>query len=813
MAQAKSIFFWAFAGFLLPFLIFLFLKNSSWGERFYYNPWVHSFLLLTICGAAFFASKAAYRGYKESEAVNLFLTSLAFYAFGFVFFLHGITVPDFGLFSEALFEVAEHYGLFLGSLILLGLILPLEGLRGFLYRHKSKIFWGWAIALLAAFAALVLFSPLAEALEKAADFFVGLTIPAIVIPLLFLLFSYQRSAGPLIFYFVTALAMLINGAIVPFFYEEWNMLWWYFHFTFFLPFLIILFGLLKHRGQKGEIIRALAKTRSKLMVVFLLVGLLPLGLLGYLNLQSARQDLNQEIADKLSLFAEAKEGQIYAYLDGLESRTLDFASDGFILENMKRINETGSKQTVDDLNHHLIQKKQVLDPSIIGILVVDLKGRVAAATDEDEIGEDESADEYFIEGQKGIFTIEVEEEGGHFDLDNPIAAAAPLIDHQGELLGVLINIFEAGKLHDILSGEFQIKKGAISPKEKKLKTMEIYLVDRHKRILTHPHKLGEAKEHQEDFSTIVVDTLPVRKCLEERKEISAVYTNYDQKEVVGASMCIVQRNWTLVTEITTREAFVPIRQMQQRLIWLALALMVLVIVSALAFSLTITDPLKKLHHGAEIIGRGDFSYRLDIRTGDEIEQLANEFNSMSGKLAVSYQSLEARIKELSKAQSRMASLIESVKLGVVMVDLNLNIILANSSAKNIFGKLPPESLTFKDLEEKLKDVNLSQALSFYVQEGKPVNIKEVKLGDKYFRLFLSAVREITEKQFIGAVMVVEDITEQKFIDRMRTEIASITSHQLRTPLSVIKGNLEMIREGDFGKISGKQKEVLNEIFL
>ncbi|MDO8601299.1 MAG: ATP-binding protein [bacterium] len=175
--------------------------------------------------------------------------------------------------------------------------------------------------------------------------------------------------------------------------------------------------------------------------------------------------------------------------------------------------------------------------------------------------------------------------------------------------------------------------------------------------------------------------------------------------------------------------------------------------------------------------------------------------------------VEERTRELSKESGKLSSLIEGVKLGVVMVDLSLNVILVNVAAKSIFGKSGQESLTFKELEEKLKGVNISQALSYYVQEGKPVNIKEVKLGERYFRLFMSSVRDIIEKQFIGAVMIIEDITEQKFIDRMRTEIVSITSHQLRTPLSVIKGNLEMVLDGDFGKISAKQKEVLNEVFL
>lgn len=172
--------------------------------------------------------------------------------------------------------------------------------------------------------------------------------------------------------------------------------------------------------------------------------------------------------------------------------------------------------------------------------------------------------------------------------------------------------------------------------------------------------------------------------------------------------------------------------------------------------------------------------------------------------------VKERSKELSQERGTLLSLVESVKLGIVMVDLSFNIVFANPTAKDIFSNLSGEPLTFKDLEKKLKSINLSRTLSYYVQNSKVLNIQEVKIGERYYRLFMSAVRDIVDKIFIGSVMIIEDITEQKLIDTMRTEIVSVTSHQLRTPLSVIKGNLEMVLGGDVGKITKEQAEILKE---
>jgi signal transduction histidine kinase len=62
----------------------------------------------------------------------------------------------------------------------------------------------------------------------------------------------------------------------------------------------------------------------------------------------------------------------------------------------------------------------------------------------------------------------------------------------------------------------------------------------------------------------------------------------------------------------------------------------------------ITGPIRELHEGAEIIGSGNLDYRVNIKTGDEIEWLAEEFNKMAGELKVSYATLEQKVKDKTR---------------------------------------------------------------------------------------------------------------------------------------------------------------------
>jgi two-component system phosphate regulon sensor histidine kinase PhoR len=207
--------------------------------------------------------------------------------------------------------------------------------------------------------------------------------------------------------------------------------------------------------------------------------------------------------------------------------------------------------------------------------------------------------------------------------------------------------------------------------------------------------------------------------------------------------------------------------------------------------------------------------------GLKIKELSESqliLRSLAEDIQEEKESVEIKIKErtgeLSEEKGKLMSLIESVKLGVVMVDLGFNIILSNQAAKNILGAPFSKSLVFDDFQKKIRGVaKIPRALDYYIRAGESLDIDDMEIGNKYFRFFMSPVHDVVKKVSIGAVIILEDISEQKKLDKMRTEIVAITSHQLRTPSAVIRGNLEMVLEGDVGKVTKEQKEVLNQAYL
>jgi adenylate cyclase len=144
---------------------------------------------------------------------------------------------------------------------------------------------------------------------------------------------------------------------------------------------------------------------------------------------------------------------------------------------------------------------------------------------------------------------------------------------------------------------------------------------------------------------IIVDTLPVRECLNNNQEILSVYKDYNGEEVMGASMCFVDKKWTLLVEVPTAVAFSSIDDFKLFLVTLVLAIIIIAVVGAFIVSSRITNPVKKLRDAVEVFSSGKLDERVDIKTGDEIQQLGEDFNEMAEKLSSLYGSLEQKIEE------------------------------------------------------------------------------------------------------------------------------------------------------------------------
>lgn len=174
----------------------------------------------------------------------------------------------------------------------------------------------------------------------------------------------------------------------------------------------------------------------------------------------------------------------------------------------------------------------------------------------------------------------------------------------------------------------------------------------------------------------------------------------------------------------------------------------------------------------------------------------------------------------------LKAVFSSMTEGLIAVDGNMTIILMNQAAGILLRTAPRDAVNrsigdiFRLFKEKTEKENKLPAL-LKKALNKP-DIITLKLDDNFycragdegkkFPISIVIVSLLNHDGIIGALVVFKDISQEKEIDRAKTEFVSLASHQLQTPLVAINWYTEVVLSGGLGKLNKKQKEYMEEIY-
>ena len=141
--------------------------------------------------------------------------------------------------------------------------------------------------------------------------------------------------------------------------------------------------------------------------------------------------------------------------------------------------------------------------------------------------------------------------------------------------------------------------------------------------------------------------------------------------------------WLVFYEQPTAQALAPIRDQLLRIaLLIALGLLVAILAGTL-LARRMLIPITALNTGARRLGAGDFSHRIDVHTADELQELAEQFNSMAGQLHETYSGLESKVEERTRDLARSVNelkVLEEVGRAVAS-SLDLNAVLPTVAAR------------------------------------------------------------------------------------------------------------------------------------
>ncbi|MCH2211346.1 MAG: ATP-binding protein [Fuerstiella sp.] len=224
----------------------------------------------------------------------------------------------------------------------------------------------------------------------------------------------------------------------------------------------------------------------------------------------------------------------------------------------------------------------------------------------------------------------------------------------------------------------------------------------------------------------------------------------------------------------------------QGLIWLV-AIFVSLAVAVLTWFLAarVVRPVQLLTTAAERIATGEYRQNLFLNNRDELDGLAKSFNRMAKQLNI-------RETQLRESSRRLVTVLEGMFEGVIALDGQEKVVLANAAAGRLLGFDPVEA-TGRPLLEVARNRAIHEVLTLPADQQ--TQYVEIELDDDRNRVVGMNAAVLSSEHATRWILVLHDVTELRRLESLRQEFVANVSHELKTPLSSIKAYAETLRNG------------------
>ncbi|MEK7388723.1 MAG: ATP-binding protein [Elusimicrobiota bacterium] len=277
---------------------------------------------------------------------------------------------------------------------------------------------------------------------------------------------------------------------------------------------------------------------------------------------------------------------------------------------------------------------------------------------------------------------------------------------------------------------------------------------------------------------------------------------YAPVPVLGGAVLVLQAR---------EEAYLASDEARRAAGWAVLFTLLASLLAAFLLARTMTAPLLALTHAAESVARGDFLVNVDLNTGDELQNLAETFNTMTARLR-SYSVLQ--VDRLIAEQRKTEAIMFSINEGIVLTDREGRVQLVNRQARELFGLSPEADIEGKVITDALPSGPLREAVLVLGREAgaafKEVEITGAK-AHRTLRVSSSVVVTPGRATELGVVLALRDVTLERELEKMKDDFLHYITHDLRNPLGSAMGFLEVLLKGTAGVLNSEQYSIVASV--
>jgi two-component system phosphate regulon sensor histidine kinase PhoR len=231
-----------------------------------------------------------------------------------------------------------------------------------------------------------------------------------------------------------------------------------------------------------------------------------------------------------------------------------------------------------------------------------------------------------------------------------------------------------------------------------------------------------------------------------------------------------------------------LREIYRKIIWAVLIVAVLAAVVSLGLSKRISRPIEKIKEAANRFASGDLALRLTVPKPTELTELAIAMNKMAHQL-------DQRIKTITTQNAESDAILSSMIEGVIAIDSDAQIVRINRAAASFFN-INTKQAERCSFEEVIKNAEVIAFIRQALDSTAPTETEVILTNEGKRHLKLHAARLTDAKgSNTGAVIVLTDTTHIRQLQKVRQDFVANVSHELKTPITSIKGFVETLQEG------------------
>jgi two-component system phosphate regulon sensor histidine kinase PhoR len=211
-------------------------------------------------------------------------------------------------------------------------------------------------------------------------------------------------------------------------------------------------------------------------------------------------------------------------------------------------------------------------------------------------------------------------------------------------------------------------------------------------------------------------------------------------------------------------------------------------VICLLISHRISRPIGKITEEADRFARGDLKQRISAPDTVELSGLTRALNHMA-------EELEDRIETVINQRNEYEAVLTSMVEGVVAIDMGERILSINRAASKMLA-LPPDEFKGRSILEAVRNRDLHLFITEALKDGDPKEGDVVlhQLGEQVMHIQCIPLNNAPENR-IGTLVVLHDVTQIRRLENVRQDFVANVSHEIKTPLTAIKGFVETLQDG------------------